>query len=187
MAHDELPPGQTATEKWPVLHYGDVPRIPKPAWRLELRGAVAQPAALDWDDLMALPQRDVVCDIHCVTGWSRLGNRFTGVPLTRIAGRVRIHEEARHALVHAPGGWCANFRLEDLLRDDVILAHAHDGEPLTPEHGGPVRLVAPHLYFWKSAKWVRAVEFLEEEVPGFWERSGYHARGDPWREERFAW
>lgn len=182
-----LPPGQQATEKWPVLHFGSVPRIPREEWRLELRGALAEPVTLGWEELGALPQRDLRRDIHCVTGWSRLGNVFTGVPMTEVAGLVELRPEARHALVHAPAGWCANLALDDLLRDDVLLAHAHDGEPLSPEHGGPVRLVVPHLYFWKSAKWIRAIEFLDEERLGFWERSGYHGRGDPWKEERFAW
>ncbi|MFQ5678396.1 MAG: molybdopterin-dependent oxidoreductase [Gemmatimonadota bacterium] len=182
-----LPPGQVPTRKWPVLHFGSVPRIPRTEWKLELRGAVEVPTTLDWDALRSLPQRKLRCDIHCVTGWSRLGSLFTGVPMTEVAPLARPLPEAGFALVHAPGGWCSSFALEDLLRDDVLLAHSHGGRPISPEHGGPVRLVAPHLYFWKSAKWVQQIEILAEERPGFWERNGYHRRGDPWREERFAW
>jgi len=148
---------------------------------------VAQPFELDWDDLMALPRREVLCDIHCVTGWSRLDVRFTGIPPGEIVRAADPLESARNVLVHATDGWTANLRREDLLGDGVLAAFAHEGEPLAREHGGPLRLVVPHLYFWKSAKWLVGLEFLEEERPGFWERNGYHMRGDPWREERFAW
>jgi DMSO/TMAO reductase YedYZ molybdopterin-dependent catalytic subunit len=182
-----VPPGQYETEKWPVLHYGAIPRVPAEAWTLEVRGAVERPLRLTWDELMALPQREVVCDIHCVTQWSRLDNRFVGVPVSEVARRAGPEPGAAHVLIHAPDGWSSNLPREDLLREEVLLAHSHDGRPLEPEHGGPLRLVVPHLYFWKSAKWVTALEFVTEASPGFWERNGYHMRGDPWREERFAW
>ncbi len=184
---DRVPPGQYTTEKWPVLHYGAVPRVEAREWTLEVRGAVERPIRLTWNELMALPQREVVCDIHCVTQWSRLDNRFVGVPVSEILRRAEPEPDASHVLVHAPDGWSSNLPTGDLLREGVLLAHSHDGRPLEPEHGGPLRLVVPHLYFWKSAKWVTALEFVTEAAPGFWERNGYHMRGDPWREERFAW
>lgn len=187
---ERLPPGQTETEKWPVLHYGSMPpeeRRRRESWTVEIRGGVRAAVTWSWEELMELPQRDVLCDIHCVTQWSRLDNRFTGIPLTAIARRVEILPECTHAMIHATDDWSANLPLEDLLREEVLLAHSHDGTPLTAEHGGPLRLVVPHLYFWKSAKWVTAIEFLTEDRPGFWERNGYHMRGDPWKEERFGW
>ncbi len=184
---ERVPPGQYATDKWPVLHYGPVPDIEAREWTLEVRGAVERPLRLTWEELMELPQREVVCDIHCVTQWSRLDNRFVGVPASEVVRRAGPASGAAHVLVHAPDGWSSNLPLEDLLRDDVLLAHSHDGRPLEPEHGGPLRLVVPHLYFWKSAKWVTGLELCREASPGFWERNGYHMRGDPWREERFAW
>jgi DMSO/TMAO reductase YedYZ molybdopterin-dependent catalytic subunit len=182
-----IPLGQVRTKKWPVLHYGSVPDAEPRSWNLSVFGEVERPLELGWDELMALPQREIVCDIHCVTGWSRLDSRFTGIPLTEIARRAIPRVSATHVLVHAPDAWTSNLPAADLVREDVLLAHAHDGEPLSAEHGGPLRLVVPHLYFWKSAKWLTGLEFLTEDRPGFWERNGYHMRGDPWREERFAW
>lgn len=182
-----VPPGQHHTQKWPVLHYGSVPPETARSWTVRVHGAVETPRTFEWADLMALPQREILCDIHCVTSWSRLDNRFAGIPVRELAERVSPSPAATHAMVHATEGWSTNLPLDDLLREEVLLAHSHDGEPLPPEHGGPLRLVVPHLYFWKSAKWVTGIEFLESDEPGFWERNGYHMRGDPWREERFAW
>ena len=156
-----LPPNQIITKKWPVLHYGMVPRVDLSTWRFKVRGAVERPLELGWEELNALPRREVACDIHCVTRWSRYDNLFGGVPVQELLGRAGVRPEGRFALVH-------------------------DGEPLPPEHGGPVRLLVPHLYFWKSAKWVKGLEILEEDYPGFWEQNGYHMRGDPWAEERFG-
>lgn len=184
---ERLPPGQHLTDDWPVLHYGRPADGDAESWTLFVRGRVEHPLELGWGDLMALPQREVLCDIHCVTGWSRLDVRFTGIPLAEIARAAGPADGAAHVLVHATDGWTANLTRTDLLRDGVIAAYAHEGEPLARRHGGPLRLVVPHLYFWKSAKWLVGIEFLEEEEPGFWERNGYHMRGDPWREERFAW
>ena len=181
-----LPPGQILTAKWPVLHFGIVPRVDLGHWRFRVWGAVAQPFNLGWDELLALPRREVACDIHCVTRWSRFDNRFGGVSVRELLARARPLERARYALVHAEEGFTTNLPLEDLDRAENLLALTHDGEPLPPEHGGPVRLLVPHLYFWKSAKWVTGLEFLEEDEPGFWERGGYHMRGDPWREERYG-
>ncbi len=181
-----LPPGQVITRKWPVLHYGTVPQVDLSRWRFTLSGAVEQPFAITWEDLQALPRRQTACDIHCVTRWSRYDNVFEGVPVQLLLQRARVKPEARYALVHADQGFTTNLPLDDLDRPENLLALSHDGEPLTPEHGGPVRLLVPHLYLWKSAKWVRGIECLEEDVPGFWEQNGYHMRGDPWQEERYG-
>jgi DMSO/TMAO reductase YedYZ molybdopterin-dependent catalytic subunit len=181
-----LPPGQILTAKWPVLHFGTVPHVDLGRLRFRVWGAVAQPFNLGWDELLALPRREVPCDIHCVTRWSRFDNRFDGVPVQELLRRAQPLGRARYVLVHAEEGFTTNLPLEDLDRAENLLALTHDGEPLPPEHGGPVRLLVPHLYFWKSAKWVTGFEFLEEDEPGFWERGGYHMRGDPWQEERYG-
>ncbi len=181
-----LPPGQIETRKWPVLHYGMVPAVDTQRWRFTLGGAVERPFELTWDELLAMPRRETLCDIHCVTRWSRYDNVFEGVPVQLLLERAGVRPEARYALVHAEQGFTTNLPLEDLDRPANLLALSHGGEPLTPEHGGPVRLLVPHLYFWKSAKWVRGIELLEEDYPGFWEQNGYHMRGDPWVEERYG-
>lgn len=181
-----VPPGQVATTRWPVLHHGSVPRIDRRAWRLRVYGRVARPAEWSYEEFTALPRRRSTGDIHCVTGWTRLDNVWEGVSFSELHRRVEPLPDARFALVHAAGGWTANLPLEDLDSEGVLLATHHDGRPLAPEHGGPVRLVVPHLYFWKSAKWIVGVELLTADRPGFWERAGYHMRGDPWREERFG-
>jgi len=182
---ERLPPGQIRTQKWPVLHYGTVPQVDLAAWRFEVTGAVAQPLKLGWDELQALPRRETLCDMHCVTRWSRYDNVFGGVPVQAVLERAGIAPEAKYVLVHAEHGFTTNLPLSDLNRPANLLALTHNGEPLTPEHGGPVRLLVPHLYLWKSAKWVRGFELLEEDYPGFWEQNGYHMRGDPWQEERY--
>lgn len=181
-----LPPGQIVTQKWPVLHYGTVPLVSPEAWSLRVWGLVEEPFTLDWDALQALPRQESLCDIHCVTRWSRYDNLFTGVPLAPILARARVRPETTHVLIHAEQGFTTNLPIDDLTRPANLLALEHNGAPLTPEHGGPVRLVVPHLYFWKSAKWIRGLEFLEEDYPGFWEQNGYHMRGDPWAEERYG-
>ena len=180
-----IPPGQRVVKDWPVLHAGEVPRIDPDRWELRAFGLVEQPARWDWAAFQALPRVQVRSDIHCVTRWSRLDNRWEGVPFRAIVERVKPKPEARYVMVHAPHGYSTNVPLEDLLRDDVLLATHHDGQPLTLEHGWPVRLVIPHLYFWKSAKWVTGLEFMREDRPGFWEQLGYHMYGDPWREQRY--
>jgi DMSO/TMAO reductase YedYZ molybdopterin-dependent catalytic subunit len=181
-----LPPGQIVTRKWPVLHYGSVPRVDLTRWRFDVRGAVDHPLSLSWDELLALPRRETVCDIHCVTRWSRYDNVFEGVAVQELLARAGVRPEARYVLVHAEQEYTTNLPLADLDRPENLLALSHNGEPLTPEHGGPVRLLVPHLYLWKSAKWVTGFEVLEEDDPGFWEQNGYHMRGDPWREERYG-
>jgi DMSO/TMAO reductase YedYZ molybdopterin-dependent catalytic subunit len=180
-----LPPGQVATLKWPVLHYGSVPRFDPKTWDFRVFGLVEQPLRFTYDQFLGLPQIEVTSDIHCVTRWSRFDNRWTGVPAREIIERARPKSDARFVLVHAEHGFTANVPLDDLLRENVLFAHLHDGQPLEPEHGFPIRLVVPHLYFWKSVKWVRGLEFLPRDVPGFWEQNGYHIYGDPWKEQRF--
>jgi DMSO/TMAO reductase YedYZ molybdopterin-dependent catalytic subunit len=181
-----LPPGQIVTRKWPVLHYGTVPTFDAAAWRFRISGLVERPAELTWSELQALPRQETLCDIHCVTRWSRYDNVFEGVPVRTLLERAGVRPEARYALVHAEHGYTTNLPLEDLDRAENLLALSHNGEPLPAEHGGPVRLLVPHLYFWKSAKWVRGFELLADDYPGFWEQNGYHMRGDPWREERYG-
>lgn len=181
-----LPPGQIITRKWPILHYGNVPRIDPSQWRFRVFGAVEAPYEFDWAEFAAMERREVTADIHCVTRWSRYDNRFSGVPVQPLLARARPTAAARFVLVHAAPDFTTNLPLNDLDRPDNLLATHHDGEPLTPEHGGPVRLTVPHLYFWKSAKWVTGFELLEEDYPGFWEQNGYHERGDPWGEERYG-
>lgn len=181
-----LPPGQIETRKWPVLHYGTVPLVDPATWRLTVRGAVEQPYELTWTELMALPRQQTLCDIHCVTRWSRYDNLFEGVSVSSLLARARPLASATHALIHAEHGFTTNLPLRDLDLPANLLALNHSGEPLEPEHGGPVRLLVPHLYFWKSAKWVRGIELMEEDYPGFWEQNGYHMRGDPWGEERYG-
>jgi len=183
---ERLPPGQTETVKWPVLHYGNVPRVDTERWSFRVFGEVERPYELSWEEFSALSRREVLCDIHCVTHWSRYDNAFSGVPVTALLERAGIRPGASHALVHAEQDFTANLPLTDLVRDANLIATHHDGEPLSPEHGGPARLVVPHLYFWKSAKWVRGIELMEGDFPGFWEQNGYHMRGDPWAEERYG-
>ena len=181
-----IPPGQVETRKWPVLHAGRVPAVSLAAWRFDVQGLVDRPLSLSWQDLLEMPRQETLCDIHCVTRWSRLDNLFGGVPVRALLERAGVQSAARYVLVHAEEGFTTNLPLADLDRPANLLALDWNGEPLTPEHGGPVRLLVPHLYFWKSAKWVRGLELLAEDEPGFWERGGYHMRGDPWHEERFG-
>jgi len=186
-----LPPGQSATIKWPVLHTGDVPRFDPRTWDFRAGGLVEAPLELSWEAFRALPKVEVVSDFHCVTKWSTFDNRWEGVPFREILRRVRPRPEATHVMVlgHVGPdryGYTTNVPLPDLDRDDVLFAYRHDGQELDPEHGGPLRLVVPHLYAWKSAKWVRGLIFMEGDKPGYWERLGYHMYGDPFREQRFS-
>jgi len=181
-----LPPGQNPTDGWPVLHYGSIPKIELKDWKFEIGGLVEEPVSLSWEEFMALPQVTVTNDIHCVTAWSKFDNVWQGVPVAEVLKLVRLKPEARHVMVHSFGGYTTNLSLDDLSREGNLFAHSHGGEPLTREHGWPLRLVVPHLYFWKSAKWVRGLQFLPQEQPGFWEMYGYHIRGDPFKEERYS-
>jgi DMSO/TMAO reductase YedYZ molybdopterin-dependent catalytic subunit len=183
---DRLPPGQVLTIKWPVLHYGDVPHVDLGTWTFAVSGLVEHPFTLTYDELLALPRKTVVVDVHCVTRWSRLDNTFEGVPVQLLLQRAGVKPDARFVLVFAEQGFTTNLPLADLDRPDNLIALNWSGEPLTPEHGGPARLLVPHLYFWKSAKWVRGLELLDQDIPGFWEQNGYHMHGDPWTEERYG-
>jgi DMSO/TMAO reductase YedYZ molybdopterin-dependent catalytic subunit len=181
-----VPPGQTVTAKWPVLTYGDSPKVDTARWRFRIFGAVEIPRHWTWTEFSALPSVEIRSDVHCVTRWSRLDNRWRGVRPRDLLAEARPHPTARHVMVHAEPDYTTNLPLEALIEDDVLLATHHDGSPMPAEHGGPVRLVVPRLYFWKSAKWVTGFELMEKDRPGLWEGSGYHMRGDPWLEERFG-
>lgn len=183
---NRLPAGQMLTRKWPVLHSGSVPAVDTASWRFTVSGLVGRPLSLGWDEVMALPAKDVRCDIHCVTSWSRFDNRFTGIPVRSILALAQPLPDATFALVHAAPDYTTNLPLGDLDREESLVATHHDGEPLAAEHGGPIRLLVPHLYFWKSAKWVTGFELLAEDEPGYWEQNGYHMRGDPWQEQRYS-
>ena len=181
-----LPPGQSLTLKWPVLHYGSVPRFDPATWDLRVYGLVELPLALSWAEFNGLPRFEHTSDFHCVTRWSRFDNHWSGVRLREILRRVVPLPPARFVLVHAEQGFTANVPLADLDREEVLLATHHDGQPLSAEHGFPLRLIVPHLYGWKSVKWVRSLEFLDHDVAGFWERNGYHMYGDPFKEQRYS-
>lgn len=183
---NRIPPGQHKTENWPVLHHGPVYEIDESKWKFKIFGLVEEEKELDFQEFSSLPRVEVLSDIHCVTTWSRLDNKWEGVGSKTIKDLVKIKPEAKHVLVHAEGGFTTNLPLEDFFRDDVLFAMKHDGKTLTPDHGYPVRLVVPRLYFWKSAKWVTGVEFMKKEKLGFWESHGYHSHGDPWKEERHS-
>ncbi|MBM4431404.1 MAG: sulfite oxidase-like oxidoreductase [Chloroflexi bacterium] len=183
---NRVPPGQRLTDKWPVLHYGSVPAIDPAKWSFTISGLVEKVRALSYGEFAALPQIEVFSDIHCVTTWSRLNNLWEGVSTSVIKDLVQIESLAKFVLVQAWGGFSANLSLADFFQPDVLFALKHDGQPLTPAHGYPVRLVVPRLYFWKSAKWVTGIEFMAEDRPGFWESFGYHNRGDPWKQERYG-
>jgi DMSO/TMAO reductase YedYZ molybdopterin-dependent catalytic subunit len=181
-----LPPGQYLTEKWPVLHAGSVPDTDLATWDFRIFGEVENPITLSWEEFIALPKAENVQDIHCVTRWSRFDTRFGGVHWRQLAKVVRPKPSARFVVAHAEQGFTANVPLEFLEDDLALLATEADGEALTAEHGWPLRLVIPGKYFWKSAKWLRAIELRSTDEPGFWERYGYHNDADPWREERYG-
>jgi len=180
-----LPPGQSLTLKWPVLHYGSVPHFNPARWDFQIAGLVEKPLRLTWDEFNRLPMKEVTADMHCVTRWSRFDVRWEGVPFAEVMKLVTVKPEARYVMVHAEQGYTANVPLDDLARPTTLFALRHNGEPLPAEHGYPVRLIVPQLYAWKSVKWVRGVEFLPQDAPGFWEQNGYHMYGDPFREQRF--
>ncbi len=184
---ERLPPGQQLTQKWPVLTYGATPRVDPGQWRFRSFGLVEAERGLTWEELTAFPRATVVCDLHCVTRWSKLDNRFEGARVRDVLATLKVRPEASHVMVHAYGDYTTNVPLADLMGDDVLLAYRYAGAPLDREHGGPCRLLVPKLYLWKSAKWVSGFEFLDKDRPGFWERAGYHMYGDPWKEERHGW
>jgi DMSO/TMAO reductase YedYZ molybdopterin-dependent catalytic subunit len=183
---NRIPPGQHLVTDWPVLHYGGVPRLNLGQWTFNVGGLVERPARFDYQQFAALPRVQVFSDIHCVTSWSRLDNLWEGVSAQKIAEMVKPRPEARFVIVSAAPNFTTNLPIEDFLEEDVLFAWQHDSQELSPAHGGPVRLVVPRLYFWKSAKWVTGLEFTAEDQPGFWESNGYHNHGDPWLEERYG-
>jgi DMSO/TMAO reductase YedYZ molybdopterin-dependent catalytic subunit len=185
-ARERLPPGQRQVRDWPVLDLGAQPKVRLETWQLAIDGAVAAPATWYWSDFLAQPQSQVVSDIHCVTSWSRFDNHWEGVGARHILEIVRPVPDARHVLFHSFDGYTTNLPLAAFDDDDVLLAHRWDGKPLSLAHGGPVRLVVPKRYFWKSAKWISRVEFSLTDRPGFWEVRGYHNEADPWSEERYS-
>ena len=180
-----LPPGQVETKKWPVLHTGAVPPFDPATWDLRVTGEVERPLRFTWDEWAALPRAVDTSDFHCVTRWSRYDNRWEGVPFAEIERRAGVREAARFVIFHCDGDYTTNIRIEDARAAGVLFATHHDGAPLAPEHGGPLRAVVPHLYAWKSGKWLRGIEFSTVDEPGFWETRGYHNVADPWREQRF--
>ena len=183
---NRVPPGQYVTEKFPVLHYGSVPRTELSTWDFKVWGEVENPFAFDWAEFQSMPRGEFHGDIHCVTRWSKLDATFSGVPIPVILKRAVLKPTARYVVVHAEQGYTTNMPLDVLDDEGVLLADSFDGEPLEPDHGWPLRLVVPKRYFWKSAKWVRGLQFLDHDELGFWERYGYTHSADPWKEERFS-
>jgi DMSO/TMAO reductase YedYZ molybdopterin-dependent catalytic subunit len=181
-----LPPGQYLTDKWPVLHAGSVPKTDMATWDFRVWGEVENPVTLSWEQFDALPKSDNTQDIHCVTRWSRFDTRFRGLHWRELAELVRPQPSARYVVAHAEQGFTANVPLASVEDDLALLATEADGEPLTAEHGWPLRLVVPGKYFWKSAKWLRGLELRSTDEPGFWERYGYHNDADPWKDERYG-
>ncbi len=180
------PPGQRLTRGWPVLHAEPIPRFDPATWRFRAWGDVERETEWSWEEFRALPSVRITSDIHCVTGWSKLDNEWEGVAFRSLAELVGVRPSATHILTHAPSGYTANLPLDAVMDDDVLFAWSHGGEPLAPEHGGPLRLVVPKRYFWKSTKWAIGVEFLAGDRRGYWEVRGYHNEADPWKEERYS-
>jgi DMSO/TMAO reductase YedYZ molybdopterin-dependent catalytic subunit len=181
-----LPPGQHLTQDWPVLDLGITPNIARERWRLDVYGAVETPLFWDFAQLSAQPQSSFMSDIHCVTTWSRYDNAWEGLSTRALLEACQPKPEARFVVLQSHDGYTTNLSLDDFAADDALLAHTWQGQPISGEHGGPVRMVVPHLYFWKSAKWLQRIEFVAEDKPGYWEVRGYHNRGDPWLEQRYS-
>ncbi len=187
MGHvNRLPPGQREVKNWPVLDLGVQPDVKPERWRLQVLGLVESPVALTLDQFHALPQEEFVSDIHCVTAWSRYDNHWKGVSSRTLLDLVKPKPEAAHVIFHAYDGYTTNVTLDIFAEDNVVIAHEWEGKPIPREHGGPVRIVVPDWYFWKSAKWVTRIEFSAVDKPGFWEVRGYHNEGDPWKEQRYS-
>ena len=188
-AEVRTPPGQTLTAKWPVLHYGSVPKVDpnEGRWTLRVFGLCQRPYELSYEQIRAMPAIEVFCDMHCVTHWSRLDNTFVGVSTRELIERAGPKVEARFVMCHSEAGFTVNVPLDEFVAEDCILAYGWEGKEITPEHGWPLRGLVPRLYLWKSAKWIRGIELRATDTPGFWERNGYHMHGNPWKEERFGW
>jgi DMSO/TMAO reductase YedYZ molybdopterin-dependent catalytic subunit len=180
-----IPPGQYLTEKWPVLHYGPIPPFDPKRWDFRVWGEVESEVRLTWDEFQKLDQTTVQADMHCVTTWSKLDQKWEGIPFKRIVELAKPKPSAKFVISHCEYGFTANVPIDATRGDDVLIALRANGAPLAPEHGYPARLVIPKLYAWKSAKWLRGIEFRANDSPGFWEKNGYHNTGDPWREQRY--
>ena len=183
---DRLPPGQHLVRDWPVLDLGTQPDIPTDRWSLRIHGEVEDQLTLDWPNFLALPQNDSTSDIHCVTTWSRYDNRWRGVMTRDLLALVRPKDTAAFVVLHSHDGYTTNLPMADFAAPDALLATHWEGEPISRQHGGPMRLIVPHLYLWKSAKWLQRIEFITADKAGYWEVRGYHMRGDPWTEERYG-
>ncbi|HEY4200125.1 MAG TPA: sulfite oxidase-like oxidoreductase [Devosiaceae bacterium] len=186
MEDDRLPPGQHLVKNWPVLDLGQTPNVPRDRWKLDIVGSIDRPLVWNWQTFIAQPQIRKVTDIHCVTTWSRYDNEWEGVSTQHLLDVAGVKPEAAFVILTSNDGYTTNLRLEDFAADDAMIVHSWQGQPLTLEHGAPVRLVVPHLYFWKSPKWLRKIEFTTRDHPGFWEVRGYHNHGDPWKEQRYS-
>jgi DMSO/TMAO reductase YedYZ molybdopterin-dependent catalytic subunit len=187
---ERVPPGQHLVSNFPVLHAGPVPSFDRRAWRFRVFGFVEAEKTYTYDEFTAgtlLPVSTVTADLHCVTTWSKLDNVWEGVKFLDLLAQVTVHPRVRYVMAHCAYGYTTNIPLADLSHDNVLFAWRHNGADLTPEHGYPLRLVVPHLYAWKSAKWLRGIEFMVDDAPGYWEQRGYHMYGDPWREQRYSW
>ncbi len=183
--NERVPPGQYLAKGFPVLTYGETPEIRTENWQFKVWGLVT-PKTFSWSDFMALPHHEFTKDFHCVTRWSKLDVKWTGIKITDLINLLDIDPKATHVMQHCYGGYTTNVPLKDFVLDDNFFAFKLSGEPLSPDHGGPMRSVIPHLYAWKSAKWINGLEFLPQDELGFWEKNGYHRRGDPWKEERYG-
>ncbi|WP_374631973.1 sulfite oxidase-like oxidoreductase [Ferrovibrio sp.] len=181
-----LPPGQRLTRDWPVLDLGVQPNILLDKWQLTIGGLVEKPTKFTWNDFLDLPQTDTVSDMHCVTAWSRYDNHWSGVLARDLIAAVKPRKEVKHVVLQSYDGYATNVTFEHFSGPDVILAHSWEGSPLKREHGGPVRMLLPRWYLWKSAKWVKHIAFLDRDAPGYWEVRGYHNEGDPWKEDRYG-
>ncbi len=182
---DRVPPGQHLASGFPVLTYGDTPAVSTDQWELKILG-LATSQTFTWKEMMDMPQADFTADFHCVTRWSKLDVKWTGIKVTDVVQQIQVQDAAKYVMLYCYGGYTTNLSLDDFIRDENFFAHTLFGEPLPPDHGGPMRLVVPHLYAWKSAKWINGLAFLDHEELGFWEKNGYHRRGEPWAEERYG-
>lgn len=181
-----LPPGQYETKDFPVLSLGPTPQISKSDWSLKIFGLVEHEIELDWEKINTFPQKNVVKDIHCVTKWSKFDTNWKGVDLEDIISIVKVKKEATHIIAYSYDGYTTNLPMEDILNGKAMVALEYDGQDIEAKHGGPARLLVPHLYFWKSAKWLKGIEFVDADQPGFWEKRGYHNYGNPWKEQRYT-
>ncbi|QIP11697.1 sulfite oxidase-like oxidoreductase [Spirosoma aureum] len=185
VSSERIPPGQYETRDFPVLTAGPTPRIPLTTWSFALEGLIETPIQWSWEQFNALPQQSFTNDIHCVTKWSKLDTHWEGVSIDTLLEHVNLKPEASHVMAYSYGDYTTNIPLDDLRHGKAFVGLRFEGQPLAPEHGGPARLVIPHLYFWKSAKWIKGLRFMEGDKPGFWERGGYSMYGDPWKEQRY--